>query len=157
MKNSKMFDGSGYHPLRLPAKGEELIVDRQYALTPVSRLVIEEMYGLKNVPTFVTCIKIKVAKTRVTRIIENLETGEVFKSIQDVEPQEATFTAFLSLRNRMLFTLDLARVKQAEAIYADSPKLTKYEESDELAKPTKKTATGKPTKVRVPVDLSIFD
>lgn len=156
MKTSRLPDSGGYKPLRLPAKGEDLEPGRQYALTPISRLVIEEMYGLKGVPTFVTCIHCRVAATRVTRIIENLETGHKTETVTIVEPQAATFSAFLSLKNRLKFTLDLERVRQAEAFYADSPKLTKYEQSDELNQGVKAGGTNVPKTRKLP-DLSVLD
>lgn len=154
MRSSRIRDDSGYKPLHLPRKGEDLIPDRQYALTPVARLVIEEMYGLKGVPTFVTCIRCKVAKTKVTRIIENLETGVVHKTEHIVEPQAATFSAFLSLRNRLVFTVDLDKVHELEPFYAKSPSIVKYEKTCELSGHSAATSTKR---TPVKIDLSIFD
>lgn len=154
MKSSRVRDDSGYRPLILPRKGEDLIPDRQYALSPVARLVIEEMYGLKGVPTFVTCIRCKVAKTKVTRIIENLETGIVHKTEHIVEPQAATFSAFLSLRNRLVFTVDLDKVHELEPFYAKSPSIAKYERTCELLG---NSAASPTRKAPVKIDLSIFD
>lgn len=156
MKTSRLPDASGYKPLRLPARGEDLEPGRQYALSPVSRLVIEEMYGLKGVPTFVTCIHCRVAPTKVTHIIENLETGHKHETVTKVDAQEACFSAFLTVRNRLRFTLDLERVRQAEAFYAESPKLTRYEESDELRQGVKAGGTNVPRARKLP-DLSVLD
>lgn len=114
------------------------------------------MYGLKGVPTFVTCVHCRVAKTKVIHIIENLETGKKHETVNIVDPQEATFTAFLSLKNRLRFTLDLERVRQAEAFYKDSPKLTKYEESDELRQGVKAGGTNVSKPRKLP-DLSVLD
>ena len=151
-------DTGGYRPLPLPSRGEALEHDRQYALSPISRLVIEEVYGLRGIPTFVKCLRCRVARTRVTHVIENLETGQVHRTVTEVPEQDALFEAFISVKNRVKFTLDLPRVREAEAFYADSPKLKKYEESCELRDASaKRAARGDKREPAKPVDLSILD
>ncbi len=151
-------DTGGYRPLPLPSRGEALEHGRQYALSPISRLVIEEVYGLRGIPTFVTCLRCRVARTRVTHVIENLETGQVHRSVTEVPEQDALFEAYFSVKNRVKFTIDLPRVREAEAFYADSPKLKKYEDTCEM-KPRTASSTGLATAKapRTPPDLSILD
>lgn len=118
----------GYRPLLLPVKGEELLEGRQYALTPLARLILSEHYGIRGVPTIVECTKRKVAATRLETTCTNLETGEIKKSVVTIEPQRATFRAFIKFRSVMRFELEIAKLEELEPFYNNSHKLPALED-----------------------------
>lgn len=118
----------GYKPMVLPAKGEDLLEGRQYLLTPLARLILQEEYGIRGVPTVVECTKRKVAATRMETTSTNLETGEVRKSLVVLEPQRATFRAFMALKRVIRFELDIAKLEEFAPMYDKSHKLPALEE-----------------------------
>src|SRR5690606_26286682 len=117
----------GFKPLPLPRKGEDLEQGRQYMLSPLARLIIDEVFGYRGVPTYVECLRKKVARTRITTTTENLETGEVKTSSMELEAQVETFRAFMAYKRVLKFSIDLERLHSSEGIYANSPKLKFYE------------------------------
>jgi len=113
----------GFKPLVLPLTGEELVVGRQYVLTPLARLIIAEEFGVKGLPTVVECLKCRVAATRITTIIENLETGEKIERVRNVEAQTETFRAYLGATNKPVFTVDIKKLEKLADFYDQSHKL----------------------------------
>lgn len=141
-------DNGGYKPLRLPATGEELLSGRQYYLSPVSRVCIEETYGLRNVPAIVECVFAKRPQTSIVTIRTNMDTGEVVERAPVVlERQHETFRAFIKRGSVMRFTVDIARVRELEPFYVEADRVSDYEKTDEHA----------PKKVDKTPDLSILD
>lgn len=140
----------GYKPLRLPATGEELLSGRQYYLSPVARVVIEEMYGLRGIPSVVECILAQRPRRSIRTISTNLDTGELISDREIVQDgQHATFVAFIKHKKHVKFTCDLAKVKELEPFYVESDKVSDYEKSDDHAPAT--------PKVNKTPDLSILD
>lgn len=121
-------DSGGYKPLLLPEKAEDLLEGRQYALTPLARLILDEVYGLRGVPTIVECLHRKIAKTRVTTRTENLETGEIKEGITILSEQKATFKAFLGFKRVVKFELDLIKMGELAPYYNSSHRLPALEE-----------------------------
>lgn len=141
----------GFRPLPLPQRGEDLQPGRQYYLDPVARCTVEDIYGLRGVPSIIECILAKRPATRIFSTTENMDTGEVKQS----EPfilarQHETFRAFIKFGSHFKFTIDLEKVHELRAYYANSPKVKDYEKSDE-----KPRSNG--PKERKPIDLSILD
>jgi hypothetical protein len=139
----------GYKPLHLPATGEELISGRQYYLSPVARVTIEEVYGLRGIPSVVECILAKRPRTRLCTTRTNLDTGESFASRDIIlEGQHETFVAFIKFKKHLKFTLDLAKIHELAPFYVDSDRVRDYETTDKV--PAAPKQEKKP-------DLSILD
>lgn len=117
----------GYRPLALPLTGEELIEGRQYALTPLARLILREEYGLAGIPTVVECLHKKVAKTTITTSTLNHETNEVKVSVMQLEAQPASFRVFLAVGRILKFELDIAKLEEFAPFYDKSHKLPEME------------------------------
>lgn len=119
----------GFKPLLLPLTGEELQPGRQYLLTPVARVILEEVYGLFNIPTVVECLHAKRPATIVRSITQNAETGKVIStSVMEVEGREATFRAFLSKGKHVVFCLSLEKMEELVPFYNTSHKIPIKEE-----------------------------
>lgn len=121
-------DKKDFRPLILPEKGEQLERGRQYVLTPLARLILQEKYGLFGVPTVVECIQHKVARTLVQVMRTNLDTGKSTYSIQELPGQEATFRVFLGVGRVLKFEVDLVKLEEFAPFYADSHKLPALED-----------------------------
>lgn len=126
--SEKYLTTEGYKPLILPERGEELQQGRQYALTPLVRLILHEVYGLSNIPTIVECLHPKVAATQVVTSRTNLETGQVTVASYTIEPQAATFRVFLALGRILKFEVDLVKIIELAPFYSTSHKLPAFEE-----------------------------
>jgi len=122
---SDQFVGNdGFRPLPLPATGEELLEGRQYALTPLARLILREEYGLSGVATIVECISRKVAHTTITSTTFNHETKETTVRVMEVEPQPATFRV---QGTKLRFQLDIKKLDEFAPFYDKSHKLPAME------------------------------
>lgn len=140
----------GYKPLRLPATGDELLSGRQYYLSPVARVVIEEMYGLRGIPSVVECLLAKRPRRSIRTVSTNLDTGIVISDREVLQDeQHATFVAFIKHKKHVKFTCDLTKVKDLEPFYVDSDRVSDYEKTD--------TVGPKVAKVEKLPDLSILD
>jgi hypothetical protein len=117
----------GYKPLPLPERGEDFQEGRQYALTPLARLILKKEYGLSNVPTIVECLLRKVAATRIATHTLNRETGEAKWTVMELAPQDATFRAYLGRTTVLKFTIDVAKLIALEPMYNKSHELPTME------------------------------
>lgn len=118
----------GYKPLVLPLRGEDLSPGRQYLLTPLARLILEDRFGLHNVPTVVECLSARHPATCIRSCVENLETGQVLWTVSQLPEREATFRAFLGKGRILKFTVDLRKLEELAPFYSTSHKLPKLEE-----------------------------
>ncbi len=149
MNSSELYLGTdGYKPLPLPPRGEDLYEGRQYYLSPIARLTIEEVYGLRGIPSFVECTRKKTPAQLIEIITTNLETKESKYRAETTAPKLATFRAFIKLGMVHQFTIDLEKVHSLREFYDKSHKVSDYEETDELKKPR--------SEKKLP-DLSILD
>lgn len=113
----------GFKPLVLPERGEDLIVGRQYALTPLARHIIAEEYGLRGLPTVVECIRSRVAACEITIIRKNVETGKTTTVTRREEEQSETFRAYLGATNKPVFIVSLKKLEELAEFYDQSHKL----------------------------------
>jgi hypothetical protein len=121
-------DKKDFRPMVLPERGEQLEKGRQYVLTPLARLILQEKYGICGVPTIVECILIKTPPMRVEVLRTNLETNKSQYSIIESEGQEATFRVFMGVgRPSLKFEIDLLKLAEFAPFYADSHKLPALE------------------------------
>ena len=118
----------GYRPLILPESGELLQVGRQYALTPLARLILVEEYGLRGVPTMVTCIRKKAPPTRVITTTINLETNKAVQTEEEFPGQEACFSAYVGGGKHLKFEINLAKLDSLAPFYDKSHKLPAFEQ-----------------------------
>jgi len=126
--SDKYISGDGFRPMVLPDSGEELLEGRQYVLTPLARVILLEAYGLGNIPTIVECVHRKIAATIVLTRTINLETGQVSKSRLKLQPQAASFRAFLQKGRVVRFELDIKKLDELAPFYSDSHKIPQMEE-----------------------------
>lgn len=131
-KNPSAAGAEGFKPLVLPSRGEDLMPGRQYALTPLARLMIEDIYGIAGVPTIVECIRRKVPAQEVTISTKNLETGEVRVRTEVHEFQPESFRAFNAYKRILKFSFSVDLLVEREAMYADDARLSAYELSSEI-------------------------
>lgn len=113
----------GFRPLILPATSEELLEGRQYALTPLVRLILKEVYSLVNVPTIVECFRRKVAASETYTRYTNLETKQVIEHTTQQPGQAACFRAFLGYGRIVKFELDLVKLEELAPFYDPSHQL----------------------------------
>ena len=122
-------DTGGYKPLLLPTTGEELLPGRQYVLTPLARLILHEVYGLRGIPTICECIKAKRSATQITTVETNLETGVSSPPrIMTLEAQQATFSTYVGNKKHITFILDLKKMDELAPFYDKSHKLPAMED-----------------------------
>lgn len=140
----------GYKPLLLPANGEDLVSGRQYYLSPVARVCIEEMYGLRGVPSIVECLLARRPAGIIRTIRTNLDRSVTLYDREVVlGEQDATFRAFVKNRMHYKFTVDLEKVHAMEPFYAEADRVSDYAEAD--------TKGPKVPKVDRTPDLSLLD
>jgi hypothetical protein len=139
-------------PKELPLRGEDLMPGYQYELDPAARRVIADVFGINNVPTYVECIRKRVAGCRRTSITENLETGEVHTSVITEPEQLAAFRAHMGNTKLVIFTLDLPSLQAARAALtpAELVKEDRFTQTDE--RPASRRS--KPTRLRL--DINTF-
>lgn len=124
IRMSENYLGSdGFRPLVLPERGEDLLEGRQYALTPLFRLILKEEYGLVNVPTIVECFHKKIPATLLETRSTNLETGEVRESKMELPAQSACFRAFLGHGRILKFEVELLKLDEMAPFYDPSHQL----------------------------------
>ena len=114
-------------PLILPERGEDLIPGRQYALTPIARLILREEFCIQA-PTIVECIHRRIAATEITTTRKNCETGETTTSTSSLPAQAATFRCMANRGKILTFTLDLAKLDELVPFYDKSHQLPALEE-----------------------------
>lgn len=122
----------GFPVLKLPSKGEDLLEGRQYQLTALARITVQEVYCL-SLPKIVECVFKTRPPMRYATHALNLLTGEAKWSVMELPAQEATFRAFFKHKNIELFTLDLVKLHELEANYKDSHKVRELEEYEARA------------------------
>lgn len=128
MSSENYVSSDGFKPLVLPLTGEELIVGRQYALTPLVRLILADRYGVKGVPTIVECTRSRVGATTVKTITTNEETGKVTEHVVRHEAQGAAFRVYVGNNRSIKFELDLSKLEELAPFYDKSHKLPELEE-----------------------------
>jgi hypothetical protein len=128
--NDEYVKNEGYRPLVLPERGEDLLEGRQYALTPLARLVLEREFGLANVPTVVECILRKVAKTTLITRTFNHELRTRTVSRIRLPAQQETFRAYT--HTVFKFSLSLAKLYELAPYYDPSHQLpgSRFRDSD---------------------------
>lgn len=160
-------DGAdGFKPLPLPSRGEDLYPGRQYYLSPIARTLIDEVFGIRGLPSIVECLHKRVPPTRMTVTSENLETGATRTQVTILDSQDATFRVQGGIGSK--FTIDLAVLAERNEQYEKKTdesffgvvqrKLAKYRDSDDK---TKAKTTGSRSVGGTPAikkyDLSILD
>lgn len=138
-----------YSPRALPLKGEDLEPNFQYAIDPVARAIVQDVYGLQ-VPKVVTCISRYYPAVEVYTRTTVLKTGQIKERTIREEERPASFLAFFSLKNQRKFTLDLAKVAEMRPFYADLQAEVDEKETRKIAKPKKEP------KPKVKIDLSLL-
>lgn len=119
----------GFKPLPLPATGEELQPGRQYLLTPIARLILDEVYGLRGIPTCVECLHARRPETNIRSMTEDVETGKIIATnVVNVPAREATFRAFLGKGKIVRFEVSLKKMEEMVPFYDKSHKLPELEE-----------------------------
>lgn len=119
----------GFKPLPLPVEGEDLQPGRQYLLTPLVRLILDEVYGFRGVPTVVECLHARRPATIIRTMVQDAESGKTLSSsIMEVPAREATFRAFLGKGRVLKFEVSLARLADMAPFYDKSHKLPLLEE-----------------------------
>jgi hypothetical protein len=112
-------DNEGYKPQILPERGEDLMEGRQYALTPLARLVLEREYGYGGLPTVLECLLRKVCRTTITTHTFNHETRKHKVSRLRLDPQEETFRAFTA-GGIVKFSFSIAKLDELAPFYDPS-------------------------------------
>lgn len=140
-------DQGGFRPLALPATGFELLAGRQYLLSPIARITLEEAFGLRGVPSTIECVTARSAGRTITTIVATDGSSEEHRSTHREEPRPATFKAYMGNRKWNTFTLDLEKVHSLREFYAEA-----HAVSDKEMSSTKEVKASKKV-----IDLSILD
>lgn len=159
-------DGAdGFRPLRLPLRGEDLQPGRQYYLSPVARAIIDEVFGIRGLPSIIECLRCRVAKTRMTVTTFNYETGKEVTKVTELDGQDAAFHVRGGIVNK--FTLDLVEVAKRQEMYEKKTddsffgiihrKRKRYEDDDERPKSKSYSRGVNGAPLAKKVDLSILD
>jgi len=142
-------DNGGFRPLRLPTSGYDLQPGRQYILDSVARVIVADVYGLRNLPSVIECMSAKSDACIIVSYQINRRTGEKTPERHlEVPESNEVFRAFPTGSKHVTFTIDLAKVEERRAAYVEAD-LVKDEEEH-------KVSTPKVRKAKV-IDLSILD
>ncbi len=142
-------DNGGFRPLRLPKSGYDLQPGRQYILDSVARVIVADVYGLRNLPSVIECMSAKSDACVAVSYQINKRTGEKTPERHlEVPESNEVFRAFPAGSKYVTFTIDLAKVEERRAASAEAD-LVKDEEEKQAAAPR--------VKKRKEIDLSILD
>lgn len=111
-------DENRFIPHTLPKSGFDLIEGFQYVLSPVARSVIDDVYGIKNVPKYVECVRSQRDEVEFFSRQTNLRTGEVIERSFVQEGCQAVFRGLTGNKKFVKFELDLEFVHERAAAYA---------------------------------------
>lgn len=146
----------GVMPKELPSKGEDLMPGYQYELDPAARRMIDDMFGIKGVPTYVECIKKYCSPCERYCRTTNLVTGAVFESTMQEPEQLATFRAYLGGTRLATFTLDLPALAKARAALVPADFVgDRYDNTDERPDSRKVKADKAPRISRAQIEALI--
>ena len=123
----------------------------QYELDPAARRLLDDVFGLRGVPTYVECTRKRVGACRRTLITENLETNTKHTTVTEEPGQEATFRYVSGHSRFTAFTLDLPALVRARAAMtpAELHKEDRYVHTDERPESRK----GRKAKIVVNSDV----
>lgn len=144
-----------FSPLKLPNDGSELLEGRQYLLDPTARAIIIDRFGIRP-PKIVTCISRRYSGTEITTTTRNLDTGEIKVSsfINDARPE--TFQGFNNYKKIVKFDVDLRKVAEHRAAYADADLVADILNESSPEK-VKKTSEKKTKITSLEADLALLE
>lgn len=120
-------DQGGFRPLPLPADGFALLAGRQYVLSPIARITLEEAFGLRGIPTVIECVAPRCAARTITTIVVVDGSPMEHRSSHREEARPATFKAYMGNKKFSTFTLDLEKVHSLREFYAQADKVSDRE------------------------------
>ena len=121
----------GFRPMKLPKRGTDLLAGHQYVLDPVARTIIEEVYGLRNIPRSVECIQAQVLPKQIDTVTTCLLTGErTCGTPVRIEAKHSTFRIYWKYKSVETFTLDFDKLEELRPFYVDADRVSEIEKQD---------------------------
>lgn len=127
---------NSFKPLKLPSCGEDLLPGRQYYIDPVARIAIDETYGFFP-PKVVECLQKRCDPATIWTIHRNDRTRKITKQRMSMSQQEECFIAFFSKNNKKKFSINLAKLHESRAFYADCDRVKDLVKEEKPKKPAR--------------------